>query len=108
MSDAAATPAPVEEKPVAPKEYPGQTLGIVALVFAFVMQVPALAMGIIAWQWSKRAGVNNNPAKAAVWVSIAFMVLGIVLIVGWLVFIASLATQLGEFGPMGPGDRFWD
>ena len=107
MSDTAPTPAPASEAPVAPKEYPGQTLGIVALVFSFVMQLPALALGIIAWQWSKRAGVNNTPAKAAVWVSIAFMVLGVILLVGWLVFLTSIASQFGDFGPMGPG-RGWD
>lgn len=97
MSDS--TPAPGSETPVTPvvkQEFPGQTLGIVALVLAFFMQLPALVMGIIAWNWSNRAGVSNTPAKASVFVSIGLMVLGIIVLVGWLVALASLGEFLDE------------
>lgn len=64
--------------------YPGQTLGIVALVLAFFLPVPALALGIIAWVWSKKAGKNNVLAKIAVGVSGAFAVIGIFLFGLWI------------------------
>ena len=75
-------------------EYPGRTLGVVALVLAFFMQLPALIMGVVAWNWSNRAGVSNTPAKAAVFVSIGFIVLGIIAIIGWFVLLASLGDFL--------------
>ena len=86
-------------------EYPGQTMGIVALVLSFFTQVPALILGIIAWVWSNKAGVNNVPAKVAVAVSSVLMVLGILAIVGWVVLVASTVGELGDFGMwdgMGP------
>jgi len=78
------------------KEYPGQTLGVVALVLSFFLQIPALIMGIIAWNWSNRAGVSNTPAKVSVFVSIGLMVLGILALVGWLILLASLGPLLDE------------
>jgi predicted transporter len=78
------------------KEYPGQTLGVVALVLSFFLQIPALIMGIIAWNWSNRAGVSNTPAKVSVFVSIGLMVLGILAFVGWLILLASLGPLLDE------------
>jgi hypothetical protein len=88
-------------------EFPGQTLGIVALVLSFFTQIPALVLGIIAWVWSNRAGVSNVPAKVAVAVSITLMVLGLLVVIGWIVFIAATVGDLGMggFGPMGMG--FW-
>lgn len=82
-------------------EYPGQTMGIVALVLSFFMQIPALILAIIAWVWSNRAGVNNVPAKVAVAISSVLLVLGILAVVGWVVLVAA---TLGEFGDLG----MWD
>ncbi len=79
-------------------EYPGQTMGIVALVLSFFTQIPALILGIIAWVWSNKAGVNNVPAKVAVAVSSVLMVLGLLAIVGWIILVAS---TVGEFGDLG-------
>lgn len=86
-------------------EYPGQTLGIVALVLSFFMQIPGLILGIIAWVWSNKAGVNNVPAKVSVVVSSVLLVLGILALVGWVVLVASTLGELGDFGAfdgMGP------
>ena len=86
-------------------EYPGQTMGIVALVLSFFTQVPALILGIIAWVWSNKAGVNNVPAKVAVAVSSVLMVLGILAVVGWIVLVASTVGEFGDldmWGGMGP------
>ena len=85
--------------------YPGQTLGIVALVFAFFMPLPALALGITAWVWSHKAGKNNILAKVSVFVSGAFTVIGVFLLGLW---VALVSTAFGGFygGPL-PGDRIY-
>jgi hypothetical protein len=80
----AKTAAPQAEAAVEHTTYPGQTLGIVALVFAFFLPVPALALGIVAWVWSHKAGKNNVLAKVSVFVSGAFAVIGIFLFGLWL------------------------
>jgi hypothetical protein len=80
----AKTAAPQAEAAVEHTTYPGQTLGIVALVFAFFLPVPALALGIVAWVWSHKAGKNNILAKVSVFVSGAFAVIGIFLFGIWL------------------------
>ena len=96
-TDAADQAAPAPVVPAKPaKEYPGQTLGVVALVLSFFLQIPALIMGIIAWNWSNRAGVSNTPAKVSVFVSIGLLVLGILALVGWAILIASLGPLLDE------------
>ena len=98
------------EQPSAPSttddlvEYPGRTLGIVALVFAFFSQIPALIMGIIAWVWSNKAGHSNVPAKVAVAVSATLLVLIVLAVVGWVALVASIAGEFGEFGEMGMFD----
>ena len=70
--------------------YPGQTLGIVALTLAFFLQIPALAMGIVAWVWSHKAGKNNIPAKVSVYVSAALIVIGTFLFALWIALAGSL------------------
>ena len=87
-------------------EYPGRTLGVVALVLSFFVQIPALIMGIIAWVWSNKVGRSNVPAKVAVAVSATLMVLGILAIVGWTALLVSLGSEFGEFGEFGDFDDF--
>jgi hypothetical protein len=89
-------PAVSGSAPAPFKEFPGQTLGVVALVLSFFLQIPALIMGIIAWNWSNRAGVSNTPAKVSVFVSIGLMVLGILAVVGWFALLVSLGPLLDE------------
>ena len=86
VSKAAEAPKTETAQPaeVADATYPGQTLGIVALVLAFFLPVPALALGIIAWVWSNKASKNNVLAKIAVGVSGAFAVIGIFLFGLWI------------------------
>ena len=86
-------------------EYPGQTMGIVALVLSFFLQIPALILGIIAWVWSNKAGVSNVPAKVAVAVSAVLSILGILVVVGWVILVLSAVggiAELGGFEGMGP------
>jgi len=87
-------------------EYPGQTMGIVALVLSFFLQLPALVLGIIAWVWSNKAGVSNVPAKVAVAISAVLSVLGILVFVGWLIVVLSAVgglAGLDAFDGMGRG-----
>ena len=93
--------------PIGPyDDFPGKTLGIVALVLAFFSQIPALILGIIGWVWSKNAGASNVPAKLAVGVSSALILLGVLALVGWLILVVSAFDGGGawqEWDMMGPG-----
>ncbi len=93
-ADQAVPTTAVPAKPA--KEYPGQTLGVVALVFSFFLQIPALIMGIIAWNWSNRAGVANTPAKVSVFVSIGLIVLGLLAVIGWVILLANVGSLIDE------------
>lgn len=68
------TPAPA---PVVP----GKTLGIVALVLAFLAPLIGAILGFVARGQSKAAGVENTPAKVAIILGIIFTVLGIIITV---------------------------
>ena len=88
------TKAPTTPQSAPPAEvshatYPGQTLGIVALTLAFFLQIPALAMGIVAWVWSHKAGKNNIPAKVSVYVSAALIVIGTFFFAIWVALAGS-------------------
>ena len=74
-------------------EYPGQTMGIVALVLSFFTQIPALILAVIAWVWSNRAGVNNLPAKVAVAISGGLMIIGLLILIGWVVLVSSTLSE---------------
>lgn len=95
MTDA--TPAP------APAASDGKTLGVVALIFAFVFQLLGLILGIVASGQSKRAGVKNTPAKVAIILSIIFMVIGVIIaisvIAGGGALFGGLLAACGELGP---------
>ena len=59
-------------------DYPGKTLGIVAVVLAFVFTLLGLILGIVANNQSKAAGFKNTPAKAGIIIGAVFLVLGII------------------------------
>lgn len=95
-----------EAAPTAPVEYPGRTMGVVSLVLSFFFQIPALILGIIAWLWSSKAGVSNVPAKVAVAVSSALLVLGLLALIGWVILIAGAVDgvfNFDSFDQMGRG-----
>ena len=62
-------------------ENPGKTLGIVALIASFFVSLLGLILGIVALNQSKKAGYPNGPAKAAIIISIVFMVLGLIAVI---------------------------
>jgi preprotein translocase subunit SecG len=82
--------------PAAPTDYPGKTLGIVALVLAFVFTLLGLILGIVANNQSKAAGVKNTPAKVAIILSVIFIVGGILIAI-----IAGVTGGLAVSGSVG-------
>lgn len=63
-------------------DFPGKGLGIAAFVLSFFLQGVALILGIVALLQSRRAGVPNNLAIAAIVIS------GVLLIAAVIVWIA--------------------
>jgi hypothetical protein len=73
------TPAPAA--PAAAPVVPGKTLGIVALILAFVAPLIGAILGFVAKAQSKPAGVKNPPATVAIVLGIIFTVLYIILLI---------------------------
>jgi len=88
----AAPPAPYGD-PAANQTNPGKTLGIVAFVLSFFVQLVGLILGIVALVQSRKAGQSNGWAVAAIIISSVLLVVGI--IVGIFLFIAfgAAATE---------------
>ncbi len=72
------TPAPAAP---APAVVPGKTLGIVALILAFVAPLIGAILGFVAKAQSKPAGVKNTPATVAIVLGLIFTVLYIILLI---------------------------
>lgn len=92
----ASAPAPVGENP-------GKTLGIVAVILAFVFSVLGLILGFVAKRQSAAAGFTNGPATAAIVISIIVIVLWIAgavvaLTLGGTV-LDEIAAKCAELGP---------
>ncbi|GAA3206423.1 DUF4190 domain-containing protein [Microbacterium terregens] len=81
---------------------PGKTMGIVAFILSFFVQLVALILGIVALVQSRKAGYPNGWALAAIIISSVLLVIGI--IVGIFLFIAfgaaaaEYARLCAEFG----------
>lgn len=58
---------------------PGKTMGIVAFILSFFVQLVALILGIVALVQSRKAGAKNGFALAAIIISGVLMVLGMIL-----------------------------
>jgi len=67
-------------------EVPGRTLGITAFVMSFFLQVIALILGIIALLQSRKAGVPNNFAIAAIVISAVVVTSGLIVWIAWAAF----------------------
>lgn len=83
-----------------PAYYPGKTLGIVGLVLAFLMSLPAIVVSAVALHESRLAGVRNPFALAGLIVSIIFTALGII---AAIVAIVVTFTVLGSCVDWTPG-----
>ncbi|WP_413355318.1 DUF4190 domain-containing protein [Microbacterium sp. 1P06AB] len=64
-----------------PGAKPGRTMGIVALILAIIpfTQLIGLILGIVALVQSRKAGVKNGLALAAIIVSVVLMIVGIII-----------------------------
>jgi len=79
---------------------PGRTLGIVAFVLSFFVQLVALVLGIVALVQSRKAGVKNGWALAAIIISAVLMVVAIIVtIIIVSVVLGGLAAACSELGP---------
>lgn len=91
MTDA---PPPAYSQPAQPAVNPGQTLGIVALILAFVAPLIGLILGVVALNQSKKVGMKNGLAVASIWLGAIFTVfwtiLTIVAIVLPILFVGSI------------------
>lgn len=57
---------------------PGRTMGIIAFILSFFVQLIALILGIVALVQSRKAGHKNGFALAAIIISSVLIVLGII------------------------------
>ncbi|WP_322409443.1 DUF4190 domain-containing protein [Microbacterium invictum] len=95
-----APPPAYNSQPAPGAPVPGKTLGIVAFVLSFFAQLIALILGIVALVQSRKAGVKNGWALAAIIISVVLMIIGIIVII--LVAVAvggGLAAACAELGP---------
>jgi hypothetical protein len=84
---------------------PGKTLGVVGLVFSLIGLVAwylgpilGLILGGVAKSKSKKAGVANGPATAAIVISIILLVLQVILTVSLGGLIASIFGMCASLG----------
>lgn len=98
----AAAPPPAYGAP-ATATVPGRTMGIVAFILSFFVQLVALILGIIALVQSRKAGEKNGWAVAAIIISSVLMVVGIIvgifLVIGFGAAAAEYARLCAELGP---------
>ncbi len=71
---------------------PGKTLGIVAFVLSFFVQLVALILGIVALVQSKKAGAGNGWAIAAIIISALGLIVGTILFFAFLLPTFSAAA----------------
>lgn len=81
--------------PVSPT-IPGRTMGIVAFILSFFIQLVALILGIIALVQSKKAGHKNGFALAAIIISSVLMVLGVILFFAIVIPLISFSAEVFE------------
>jgi len=89
-----ASPAPYLPPSTPSGDYPGKTMGLVALILAIFFNIIGGIVGIVALRTSKRAGAKNPLAVAAIIVGFAlFVILSIIGIVGGIAFF-TLTNEL--------------
>lgn len=82
-----------------PVERPGRTLGIVAFVLAFFVQLLALILGIVALVQSRKAGQKNGFALWAIIISVVVMVISAIVLIFLGNFLVELVQICSENGP---------
>ncbi|AUG30229.1 DUF4190 domain-containing protein [Microbacterium hominis] len=111
-------PTPPSAPPVAPPAYqaapayagppapgapvPGRTLGIVAFVVAIFFNIIGLILGIVALVQSRKAGVKNGWAVAAIIVGAVLAVVGVIVGIILVAVFANAAGDLIQFCANNP------
>ena len=96
MTIPAAGPAPYVPPSAPSGDYPGKTMGLIALILAIFFNIVGGIVGIVALRTSKRAGAKNPLAVAAIIVGFAlFVIFFIIGIVGGIAFF-TLTTELAQ------------
>jgi hypothetical protein len=98
-------PAPEYSATATTAVVPGKTLGVVGLVFSliglvawFVGPLLGLILGGVGKSKSKKAGVANGPATAAIVISIILLVLQVILVFALGGLIASIFGMCASLG----------
>ena len=73
---------------------PGKTMGIVAFILSFFIQIVALILGIVALVQSKKAGAKNPFAVAAIIISAVLIVIGIIVAIALISWFSTQGTDL--------------
>ncbi|WP_438353335.1 DUF4190 domain-containing protein [Microbacterium sp. CJ88] len=85
---------------------PGKTLGIVAVFVAIFFNVIGLILGIVALVQSRKAGVKNGPAVAAIIIGAVLLVVGIIVAVSLFAVAGAALGNLAEIcAQNGPGEH---
>jgi len=90
------TDATALQTPPAGVDYPGKTLGIVAVIVAIFFNLIGLILGIVARNQSKQAGYKNTPATAAIIIGAVLLVLGIISVIVVFALAGSIAATSGS------------
>ena len=101
--------APAYAAPAPGAPVPGKTLGIVALVVAIFFNVIGLILGIVALVQSRKAGVKNGPAVAAIIVGAVLFVIGLIVVISIVAIGGAALSHLVEIcNQYGPGEHVVD
>jgi len=92
----AAAPPPAPQYSAPPPTQPGKTLGIVAFVLSILLPLVGLILGIVALVQSRKAGLKNPWALAAIIVGSVLVMLGIIVGILLLAIFLPAAAQLTQ------------
>ncbi len=75
---------------------PGRTMGIVAFILSFFVQLIALILGIVALVQSRKAGHKNGWAVAAIIISSVLIVIGIIIAIFAIIAVGAAAAEFAR------------
>ena len=65
-------------------------LGILSIVFAFIMPLAGLILGIVGYSNRKKAGLNPVLSKVGIIINIVFMLIGVLALIAYFGLIAFM------------------
>lgn len=94
-----AAPAGAPVYATAPADFPGKTLGLVAIPVAIFFSLIGIILGFVAKSQSKAAGVKNTPATIAIVIGFVILALSIIIGIAAGVGAAALIAQCAGLEP---------